>query len=506
MSSIPADPSGATLRPAVSETHTAVVMFIEDRAYKVKKHVDLGFLDYSTVEARREACEREILLNRRFSPDVYEGIAEIDLPGEGPPEPIVVMRRMPSARRLARLVGAGAPVDDALRKVARLLAVCHADSSRGAVISHEGTRDALRARWEASFEQVHGIHEQAPLAGMAEIENLVRRYLLGRQDVFDARIREGRVVDGHGDLLAQDIFCLDDGPRILDCLEFDDALRYVDGLDDAAFLTMDLERLGAPDAAAFFLARYSEYAGDPAPPSLRHHYVAYRAFVRAKVSLFQAQQGIAAARSDAERLADIALRHLRASAVRLVLVGGLPASGKSTVAGALADRLGLTLLSSDRLRKELAGIPAEQPAPSAYETGIYTPEWTRRTYDELIARASVLLSMGESVVIDATWTDHEMRYAAVEAARRCSADLIPLRCEVPRDVAEHRLDERPAGPSDAAPDVSEAMAAAADPWPEAVTLATDGTLESSVGQAVAAVRPESTERTRIFRRPYMEAD
>ncbi|MGW2509765.1 bifunctional aminoglycoside phosphotransferase/ATP-binding protein [Streptomyces scopuliridis] len=509
MSSMPVESTAAvdsSPRAEVSETHTAVVMFVEDRAYKVKKPVNLGFLDFTSVAARRTACEREVLLNRRFSPDVYEGIAEIHLPGGGPPEPIVVMRRMPSARRLAHLVSTGAPVDDALRRIARLLAVCHADSPTGPEISHEGTRDALRARWEASFEQVRGLGGQRSLSGFEEIEHLVRRYLDGRKDVFDARIGDGRVVDGHGDLLAQDIFCLDDGPRILDCLEFDDALRYVDGLDDAAFLTMDLERLGAADAAAFFLARYSEYSGDPAPPSLRHHYVAYRAFVRAKVSLFQSRQGADSARAEAERLADLTVRHLRASAVRLVLVGGLPASGKSTLAGALADRLGLTLLSSDRLRKELAGVPPEQPSPAWYETGIYTPQWTRRTYDELIDRASELLSMGESVVIDATWTDRERRSAAAEAARRCSADLVCLRCEVPRDVADQRLFNRPAGPSDAGPAVAEAMAAAADPWPEAVTVDTSGALESAVGRAVRVVRPDGSERTRILRRPYMEPD
>ncbi|MFF3753298.1 AAA family ATPase [Streptomyces sp. NPDC002018] len=493
-------------RAEVAETHTAVVVFIEERAYKIKKPVDLGFLDFRTPAARLAACEREVLLNRRFSPDVYEGVAELRLPWGGRPEPVVVMRRMPSGRRLAHRVSVGAPVDDELRAIARLLAACHAKSPQSPAISREGSRDALRARWEASFEQVHGLGGQAPARGTAEIERLVRRYLDGRRNLFDSRIETGRVVDGHGDLRAEDIFCLDDGPRVLDCLEFDDALRCVDGLDDAAFLTMDLEQLGAPDAAAYFLARYSEFSGDPAPPSLRHHYVAYRAFVRAKVSLLQAEQGTAGARSDAERLADLTLRHLRTSAVRLVLVGGLPASGKSTLAGALADRLGLTLLSSDRLRKELAGIPPERPAPAEYGKGAYTPAWTRRTYEELIDRASALMSMGESVVLDATWTDRAWRDAAAEAAGRADADLVSLRCEVPPGVAARRLATRPPGPSDAGPGVAETMAATADPWPEAVTVDTSGRLDSAVERALEVIRPGGAERTRIFRRSYMEPD
>ncbi|WP_406154381.1 AAA family ATPase [Streptomyces sp. NBC_01023] len=269
---------------------------------------------------------------------------------------------------------------------------------------------------------------------------------------------------------------------------------------------MDLERLGAPDAAAYFLARYSEYSGDHAPASLRHHYVAYRAFVRAKVSLFREQQGVAAARSDAERFADITVRHLRASAVRLVLIGGPPASGKSTLAGGLADRIGLTLLSSDRMRKELAGLPPERSAPAEYEKGIYTPEWTQRTYAELIERASALLSAGESVVVNATWNLRAWRSAAMEAARRHDADLVCVRCQVPRDVGAQRLAARLTGPSDAGPAVGDAMGAASDPWPEAVMIDTSGASAAAVERAVAAVCPDAAERTRVFRRPFMAPD
>lgn len=367
-------------RAEVRETHTAVVFFVGDRAYKLKKPVDLGFLDYTTEAARRAACERELALNRRFAPDVYLGLGEFRSPDTDKPEPLVVMRRMPTGRRLSRLVSEGADVDGVLRAVARLLATRHADAPRSPDVDEQGTRDALSSRWEASFTQVMALADDGHLPdGVEEVERLVRRYLAGRKQLFETRIEQGRVVDGHGDLLAEDIFCLDDGPRVLDCLEFDDRLRYVDALDDAAFLAMDLEQLGAPEAAAFFLAQYSEYFGDPAPPSLWHHYVAYRAFVRAKVSLIQARQGTPGAQAAARRLVMTALRHLHTSAVGLTLVGGLPGSGKSTLSGALADRLGVTLLSSDRLRKELAGIPAEESAAAGYGEGLYTPEWTNKT-------------------------------------------------------------------------------------------------------------------------------
>ncbi|MET7451946.1 AAA family ATPase [Streptomyces sp. NPDC005574] len=489
------------------ETHTAIVFFAGDRAYKVKKPVSLGFLDYTGQAARREACEREIALNRRFAPDVYLGSGDVICPGAEGPEPLVVMRRMPSKRRLSRLVRHGDDVDDALRAVARQLAAWHTVAPRGRHIDEQGTRDALSSRWEASFTQVRELTADCPEPdGVAEIERLVRGYLAGRKRLFDVRIEQGRVVDGHGDLLAEDVFCLDDGPRVLDCLEFDDKLRYVDGLDDAAFLAMDLEQLGVPEAAAFFLARYSEYSGDPAPPSLRHHYVAYRAFVRAKVSLIQVAQGAADARSASRRLAGTALRHLRTSEVCLVLVGGLPGSGKSTLSGALADRLGVTLLSSDRLRKELAGIPAEQSAAAGYGEGLYTPEWTARTYAALLDRASALLSRGESVVLDATWSDAVRREAALRVAEATSARLVALHCQVPDETSAARLRTRGPGASDAGPDVAAAMAAGEPAWPQAVAVDTSGPLEPAVARAVDAVRPWGTRQAPVFRRPYMEPD
>ncbi|WP_330309129.1 MULTISPECIES: AAA family ATPase [unclassified Streptomyces] len=494
-------------RAEVRETHTAVVFFVGDRAYKIKKPVDLKFLDYTAVAARRATCEREVALNRRFAPDVYLGLGEFHSPDTDTPEPVVVMRRMPAERRLSRLVREGRAVDDALRAVARLLATRHAETSRSRDVDEQGTRDALSSRWEASFAQARALADEglAP-DGVEEIERLVRGYLAGRKQLFDMRIEQGRVVDGHGDLLADDIFCLDDGPRVLDCLEFDDRLRYVDGLDDAAFLAMDLEQLGVPEAAAFFLAEYSEYSGDPAPPSLRHHYVAYRAFVRAKVALIQSRQGAPGAQAAARRLITTTLRHLRTSAVGLTLVGGLPGSGKSTLSGALADRLGVTLLSSDRLRKELAGIPAEEPAPAGYGEGLYTPEWTNKTYAALLDRASALLSCGESVVLDATWSNAGQREAALRMAEHASADLVALHCQVPGDVSATRLTTRTVGASDAGLDVAAAMAATEPPWPEAVVVDTSGPLEAAVVRAMTAVRPYATDQAPVFRRPYMEPD
>jgi uncharacterized protein len=478
----------------IRETHTAVVILVGRHAVKLKKPVDLGFLDFSTRAKRHTACLREVELNRRFAPDVYLGVADLHAPDGAVCDHLVVMRRMPEDRRLATLVRAGVPVDGCVRRVARLIAAFHARAERGPAISWQGSRDAILARWSETFDQLRP-YAGNPLdeAVAAEVESRTREFLAGRGPLFTARIAAGRVVDGHGDLLANDTFCLDDGPRVLDCIEFSDRLRWLDGLDDAAFLAMDLEHLGTPDLARRFLDWYAEFSADPAPQSLRHHYVAYRAYVRAKVGCLRyGQQPSAATAADVADHAEIARRHLRAGTVRLVQIGGLPGTGKSTLAGRLADRIGAVLLSSDRIRKEIAGLPAESSAWAPYRSGIYSPEWTERTYAELLTRAGRLLTLGETVIVDASWSSAAHRAPAVQLAADTHSELVALKCSAATDVAAGRLDRRGATSSDADPAIAAAMAADADPWPKATTIDTESDVDSCVSQAERLVDSATT--------------
>jgi aminoglycoside phosphotransferase family enzyme/predicted kinase len=488
---VPDVPFASTL-----ETHAAVVFLVGDRAYKLKKPVDLGFLDFSSEPKRRAVCQREVALNRRLAPDVYLGVADVTGADGTICDHLVVMRRMPAERRLSALVRAGAPVDEHLRRLARLLAAFHATASRRPEISAEGSRDAILRRWTDSFRQVRPFRGTVLDDRLAdEIERRTVDFLAGRRALFADRIADGRVVDGHADLLSDDIFCLDDGPRVLDCIEFDDRLRWLDGLDDAAFLAMDLERLGAAEAATRFLDWYAEFSADPAPASLRHHYVAYRAFVRAKVACLRHAQGDEHAHRDVGAHAALTARHLRDGEVNLILVGGLPGTGKSTLAGHLADRLGAVLLGSDRLRKEMAGIPPEEPAAAAYRRGIYRPEWTDRTYATLVARADQLLQRGESVVLDASWTSAAHRGLARAVATRTRSTLVAVRCEADPAVARDRLRLRRSVRSvesigsDADESIAVAMAVRTDPWPEATPVRTDAVPDRSVATAIALIRP-----------------
>jgi aminoglycoside phosphotransferase family enzyme/predicted kinase len=476
------------------ETRTGVLFLLGDRAYKVKKPVSFGAGDFRTMAARRAACHRELELNRRLSPDVYLGVGELPTPEGTGGEPAVLMRRMPADRRLTDRVSAGANVDDDLRAVARLLAAFHEQGPGRPEVDAAGSAGALQQRWNANLIEINrfagSLVEAADLQAVAEA---AEQFIAGRAALFDHRVAGHRIVDGHGDLLADDIFCLDDGPRLLDCLDFDDRLRYVDGIDDIACLAMDLERLGAPELTARLLSWYREFSGDTAPPTLVHHYLAYRAFVGAKVACLRAAPGDAAARASVRLLIDMTLRHLGAAAVRLVLIGGLPGTGKSTLAGRVADELGHVVLSNDRIRKELAGLNPEDAAPADYRGGIYTPEHTHELYAELIARAELLLGLGESVIIDATWSNGAERAAAVQLAARTHARLTSLQCHTPADLAALRMDNRPT-PSDADGALAAVLLVDVDHWPEAFAIDTSLDMDTATQQAVDRIHPSGEGR------------
>jgi uncharacterized protein len=474
---------------AVAESHSAVVLFVGDRAYKVKKPVDFGFLDFRTLRARRSACRRELQLNRRLAPDVYLDVCDV-LDSHGHPcESILVMRRMPASQRLSTLVRDGADVATQLQQVARLLASFHSTADTGPDIEAAGTQPALRQRWTDNLAGAAPFADTVLDHGrLDEIAELALRYVDGRDRLLTRRIHQGSIVDGHGDLQAEDIFCAADGPRILDCLEFDDALRAVDVLDDAAFLAMDLERLGAPQLAARFLDWYREFSGTQAAASLTHHYIAYRAFVRAKVACLRHAQGAPEAAAAAGLLTGITLRHLRAGQVRLVLVGGLPATGKSTLAAALADRLGAVLLRTDRIRREMPGAAALD-AHAGYGDGLYDRGRVHDTYREMLSRAGTLAELGEPVVLDATWNDAGERAAARRLAAHTATACTELRCVAPPPVTAARLAARTGGLSDATPEVAARMAETFAPWPEAIDIDTAGPVPDAVEAACRHLTP-----------------
>ena len=473
--SIPGVASAQTL-----ETHISVVFLVGSLAFKLKKAVNLGFLDWTSLRARELACNREVELNRRLAPDVYLGVADVLGPEGATLDHLVMMRRMPDARRLSTLATAGAPLASEVREVARQLATLHAVADRSGTVAKAGEPGHLLDLWDDNVAALrrfgHGVLDPAEID---EVELRARRYIAGRHPLLQSRVDAGLIRDGHGDLQADDIFLLPDGPRLLDCLEFDDQLRYSDVLSDAAFLAMDLERLGRLDLARDFLGAYREFTAENHPATLENHYIAYRAQVRAKVNCIRVTQGDAGAAAAAKALHRISLEHLRTGSVKLVLVGGAPGTGKSTLAALLGSRRGWTVLRSDAVRQEVL-VEVADPVDR------YSARARDMVYAETLSRAERLLVMGESVILDATWAQGHWRRAAADVAARTTSGLFQLRCEAPPEVARHRAAARQmsgADASEAGPQEADLVLRRFAAWPDAITVSTEG----DPGDAIRAV-------------------
>ena len=454
------------------ESHVSTLTFRDGFVHKRKKPVHFRFIDLSTPAKREHNCRREVELNRRFSPDVYVGVEEVVRNGRVV-DHAVLMREMPKDRRLATMIASGNDVSRCLDSIARSVAALHRSAARSDEISSVATSPALHDLWEQSLLEIDGLSLPAPDREMvADVRRLAHRYLDGRGPLMTERILGGYIVDGHGDLLADDVFCLDDGPRILDCLEFDDRLRWGDVLNDVGFLAMDLERLGRDDLAASFMADYRKHSREAHPFTLEDHYIAYRALVRAKVAYLR---GTDDARAAAHAYLGQCHSHLLAGRVRLVVIGGLPGTGKTTLANALRDELGWPVLHSDVIRKELAGLDPLQHASSLFGTGLYTPAMIDQTYEAMAARARHLLGRGQSVILDASFSTDEHRRIARSLAGSTCADRHELRCLLPTAQAAKRLIARnvnDADASDADPEIATRMAQQFDLWPEAFGVGT----------------------------------
>lgn len=477
----------AGLDAEVHETHTGIVVLIGDKAYKAKKPLATDVVDFTKPALREEACRREVALNSRLSPGSYLGVAHLSDPMGGPAEPVVVMRRYPDSCRLGTMVTRGSPVEGELADIAKVLVRFHDRAERARHIDSQAKVSTLSARWQENISELKRLAPTAVSSDLIDhVEGLARTYISGRAVLFTQRISDGRIVDGHADLLVEDIFCLPDGPALLDCLEFDDHLRYVDCIDDAAFLAMDLEFHGRQDLADYFLDCYRRLSGDDAPDSLTDFYVAYRAVVRAKVDCLRYAQGRLDAASDASRHLSLAIEHLTAGAVRLALIGGGPGTGKTTLAHSLAERVGASVISTDEVRRELQQSDTITGEAGVLDTGLYAAENVSAVYREVIRRAHTSLANGRSVILDATWRDPRHRGLAAELATETGSALLEIVCTSSVEVAAARVRRRPTGNSDATPQIAEALAGSGDDWADAHRIDT--------GRGV----PESTNESEKF--------
>lgn len=475
--------------PQVVETHMSWVFMAGDRAYKLPKPVTLPFLDHSQSAARIAAAEREVELNARIAPEVYLGLADVR-EGGVLTDKMIVMRRLPAERRLSQL--AGSPdFEGCLREVARVVATFHA-AEEPVTDPPAASADALAQNWADNFAVTDALVDAGvDAADLDRVKALAQIYLQGRRPLFDQRITDGFVRDGHGDLIADDVFCLEDeAPQIIDCLAFNDDWRIGDVLLDIAFLVMDIHRVAGPDKALKLLEWYQGFSGERHPSSLAHHYVAYRAHVRAKVACLRWQQGDEDSAALAKEYHDLALHHLEHGRVRLVLVGGGPGTGKTVLSNGLGDALGWAVLHTDDIRRGIAASAGEQVGADAPGEGSYDEAHRDAVYDELVRQARILVCGGESVVLDASWTSDIHRRLGTDLAAETDVELIEIECRLDPSVAKERIVHRRQDGvtnSDATADTVDHLGALRDPWNSATGVDTAAAKDTVLDRACEAV-------------------
>lgn len=471
-----ADPASHAERPRrvdVVETHISQVFLTDSYVYKLKKPVRFDFLDFSSLEMREHACREEIRLNRRMAPEVYLDVIPITRDGTGrlafngsgkTVDWVIKMRRLPADRMLDALIRVHGLTDLEVRKSADYFADYYS-ATIPLVIRPQDYHRSLIGNVEDNFGALLAADGGVCTDQVRRIHAFQLRLLKCRSELFHARVLDGRIIDGHGDLRPEHV-CLLDPPAVFDCIEFNQELRRVDVLDELCFLAMECDAIDAESVGERFLESYLARSQDRPPPELTAFYKSYRACVRAKVALLRSNQLTGkeydVQRRAARRYLELADRYLRESCIRpcSIVVSGVMGTGKSTLAGALAAELGAEIIRTDEVRSEL--FPTRD-AGESFAEGKYSAAGRRRVYEEVFRRAAQRLSVGVSVILDGTFASAADRELAMQQGRELSADALTVRCTCPREVALERIRSRlrqtVPDPSEARPEFYDRQAA-----------------------------------------------
>ena len=436
------------------QTHISVVLLSKHYALKLKKPVDFGFLDYTTLEKRRRACESEVSLNRRLCPDLYLKVQPIS-DVEGRPRLStsgrvidygVLMKRLPADRMLDQMVARDEVTEAIIDRVADRLSRFHRDARRGPDVNFYGSPEMIQGNWDENFAQT------APYVGRTisatdfdSIRAWINQWIESSGELLRERVRENRICDGHGDVRSESI-CITDDICIFDCIEFNERFRCADVASEVAFLAMDLDVRGRPDLGYYFTERYEARVEDRHLFSLLPFYRCYRAFIRGKVLSFRldetefskAERDAAAARARAY----FALARRYATPLQkptVIAVAGLSGSGKTSLARSIAGELGLSVVSADAVRKSI--FSNAKPA-AGYGEGAYTVEANRLVYERMLETGRELLKANSGVILDATFRRGADRAMACDMAEAFGANWRLIECKLSPELTHSRLDRR----------------------------------------------------------------
>jgi aminoglycoside phosphotransferase family enzyme/predicted kinase len=447
------EPSRAPIE--VVQTHISVLFLTDSRVYKVKKPIKLDFLDYSTLERRRHFCEEEVRLNSRLASQIYLGVTSIVRSADGVirvgaghdgevSEYAVEMVRLPAERMMSAMLDRGEIDNQQVDRIVDVLVRFHRDSASGPGVDEYALPEEIAAQAE---ENLAALDQSIPriLSRFLgdRLRKALRTWLADRRDLLLQRVHDGRIREGHGDLHAGNICLLKSGIVIYDCIEFSRRFRCRDVACELAFLAMDLDVRGFRDFSGYLLRQYAQRTNDPQLHEAAAFYQLHLAIVRCKVASLRASDaGLDHRRREEARREAMRYIHLAAAYTlqpSLILMCGLPATGKSFAARAIAQPCDAVVLRSDVVRKALAGAAPQTRGADQIESGMYSARFTQRTYSALSASAAEHLRNGKSVVIDATFQTAALRRPFFEAAAELGVPCILVELTCPEDVIRQRM-------------------------------------------------------------------
>jgi hypothetical protein len=446
------------------QTHVSLVFLTGEYAYKVKKSVNFGFLDFSTLEKRKHFCEQELTMNQPIAPEIYLEVIPISKNGDNygfgdageVVEYAVKMRQFPQETLLSEMFEQGKLTENQIKELGKLVADFHSNTKTNDYILKFGEVDNLRQSIDENYQQtIKYIGLAQTQQQYDETKHFTDTFFNTKQNICQERINQKKIRECHGDLHLRNICYWHDKVQLFDRIEFNESFRYVDVMYDVAFAVMDLEARGSKDFANVFLNSYLEITGDWEGVQMLPLYLSRQAYVRAKVTSFLLDdQAISTsikeeAKQTAKNYYHQAWEYTKNRQGKLIIMSGLSGSGKSTVGQKLAKEIGAIQIKSDAVRKHLAGIPVIQKGSQE----IYTSEMSEKTYHRLLELGVMLAKIGFPVILDAKYDWVRLRQQVKEQADLHQLPFEIIYCTAPLEVLGDRLSKRQNDISDATPDL-----------------------------------------------------